>query len=200
MNCLMIMLQIDLSNPTIVGGLFGVFGSVLGAVAGALLTALFTWINTKGKIKCMSVHSHITFQLEDKFGTEVFLEENEVNENAIKGFCVDTKILITNSKNKNFSLSSLKLLIKNKKYNFKEQYQLKDLSDPKGSNLIYYGDANNYIMPSNSNMLLRLRFYGKNSEIINFYKHSKFYFCYIDNKGKLKRKKIKMNFITDVYE
>ena len=43
-------LSINWSDPTIIGGLIGVIGSILGAIVGALFAIFLTWLYARGKI------------------------------------------------------------------------------------------------------------------------------------------------------
>ena len=192
------LLNINWSDPTIIGGLIGIFGSILGAIAGSLSTIFLTWLFSRGKVKINILKSEFNISQGIINGVESFRNITEIGDHRIEGIEIKFQCLITNSKKDNYSFSNLEFIAINKKNNFRKNYKLKDTAKSyTGAGLHFYKNAENYILAGHSNVMLELKFREVGNEFYLNYKESKFYIKYIDFKGKDRYKRVLLDLTNE---
>jgi len=184
-------LSINWADPTIIGGLIGIFGSIIGAIVGAISTVCLTLLFSKGKVKINVLENEYLITEGLANAVEPYEYVNEVGDRIRYGIKIEFQCLITNSKKEKYSFSNLALILVNRKKHFKKQYALKDGKTTHITGGLNISEkAENYILEEHSNAILKLFFYEKGKDFYSNYQGAKFYINYIDYKGKSKFKRI----------
>ena len=188
------LLNINWSDPTIIGGIIGIIGSILGAIAGAISTILLTWLFSRGEVKINVLESEFNVSEGIINGVELFRRVTENCDRRIEGIEIKFKCLITNGKKDSYTFSNLEFIAFNKKNKFKKSYQLQDTAQSfTRTGLHFYKNAENYILTGHSNKMLELKFREVGNEFYLNHKECKFYIKYIDFKGKDRYKRVFLN-------
>ena len=189
------MINIDWSNPTIVGGVFGIIGSIFGAIIGAIVTALITWLTPKGKLRVLILKRDINFTDGLIHGCQHFIHKDKWGESIIEGTKINFELLFTNSMNKNCSISNLILVVSNKKNKFFKSLTIKNSATTRINGGWFIQDsAENFIIGNNTSSLLKLEIFDNSDDLYKNYETSKYYLTFINNNGKTERIKLNFNF------
>lgn len=175
--------NLNLSDPTIISGIIGVIGSLLGVILGCIIN----YFSNCGR-KIVKFNDII-----------VELEEDSSNDSLandivyIPVISISFKLFISNNTHQNYSLSFLRLIIKEKNYN-NVVLQLKEKNKYQTSGgIILHDDADNYVLSPNSSLILDLVCEQHDLKILQNHK-TKLYFQYTNSKGKQIKKRIKYKF------
>ena len=188
------LLDINWSDPTIIGGSIGVIGSILGAIVGALFTIFLTWLYSRGKIKFYILENEFEISEGLLSGNESYQYKTNTGDLIREGIKLKFKCLIANSKKENYSFSNLEFIAINNKNKFQKSYILKDKNQPhRNGGCCVYENAENYVLEERSNIVLDLQFIEVGADFYTNHKNAKFYIKYIDYKGKNKYKRVYPN-------